>query len=321
MKHSGTPATDGNDMGGLSIHDLRRRVHAVRRADFRTMTLGQLQARIELLLDRIPLFVYGLELTGVYRARANLGDALFDHTRDLWYPPAEVVTRQRMNEAGTARFYAANTPHTAVFELRPQVGQRYTVLLARSRWEHSTFAGPFVGLASSLSFDAVSLRRTGDHQRQQLRMRLGNANYKKYVLVDEWLSGRMTMPIEVGREQEYMPTIAFANLMFGAPGVNTIMYPSVTTDRHGINLCMQPDVADELLQPSEAWVFEIEGIDAHPDTHQPMFRTRPLIRTTSISGSGEIVWRPPGEGLGESEMNYFSRGQVRSLAKMPQPIA
>ena len=89
------------------------------------------------------------------------------------------------------------------------------------------------------------------------RDQLGPANYKKRLLIDDYLSEIFAAVVPDGEEHKYKPTIALANLLFSAPNLDAVNYPSVATANHGINVCTLPDKADQLFSPLEAWMIRV----------------------------------------------------------------
>ena len=98
------------------------------------------------------------------------------------------------------------------------------------------------------------------------RKQLGEGNYKKWLLIDDYLSKIFGGAVPDDEGHMYKPTIALADLLLKAPGVDAISYPSVATSDHGINVCMLPDRADAIFVALEAWMMEIGEAALHPQT-------------------------------------------------------
>jgi hypothetical protein len=159
-------------------------------------------------------------------------------------------------------------PNTAIQELRPQPGNIFTVLMAMTR-QVETLNVAFIGLERSKApevqhFTEKDMFRNAPH----FRIQLGVANYNKWLLIDDYLSEIFGVPVPEGEEYKYKPTIALANLLFTAPNLDAVSYPSVATDDHGINVCMLPDKADRLFVPLEAWIIRVEESALHPTTSE-----------------------------------------------------
>lgn len=100
----------------------------------------------------------------------------------------EVTRPSRLNGPGKVRFYGANMPNTALLELRPQPGNIFTVLIARTRsGAVETLNTSFVGLEWSSAPEAQHL---GDDDTfrcpSHFREHLGAIDYKKWLLIDDY---------------------------------------------------------------------------------------------------------------------------------------
>lgn len=309
-KSSPTGQTRAFDPNRVSIHDLRARLSRLVRADLNLLSVSQLEQRIGLILHQVPLRVYPLAFSGVYRARPGGGHR---NARDLWYPPPGVSRLGRLNEAGGVVLYAANTPHTALFELRPVAGQTYTALLARTKQSFVELQVTMLGITQARSSDIAEVRAALAKRDASLRQALGNGNYKKYALLDQWLTSAITAEVPPDNPDQYKVTAALANILFRAP-LDAITYPSVATDQNGINLCLLPSRADELLRPAEAWEFEVVEDYQHPATGRHLYKVQALRKTTSIDQNGTLVWGPNGAGVGADDLRFFARGQLGYLS-------
>jgi hypothetical protein len=125
------------------------------------------------------------------------------------------------------------------------------------------------------------------------------------------------MRVPDGEEHKYKPTIALAGLLFTAPNLDAVNYPSVATEDYGINVGMLPEKADQFFAPSEAWMIRIEENALHPQTGQRLQRIHFLSRSHEIGSDGVITWRPPGEGIDPDVINRFVRRRMQSLSEWP----
>lgn len=304
----------------ISILDLRRRIASLQSADLATLNDAAAAYRIEQVIDQYPFQIRPLWLNAMYRARRNEPGEVFSSASQLWCPPANKVTRpSRLNGIGQVRFYASSMPNTAVFELGPKSGDTFTVLIARTRTgKLEALNVAFVGLERALSpevqhFNKNDLFRTAPHFRELV----GPTNYKKWLLIDDYLSAIFGAFVPAGEEYRYKPTIALANLLFTAPKLDAVNYPSVATGDHGINVCMLPGRADELFTPFEAWMIEVAEQATHSETGELLWRTQFQRRSHEIGPDGVIVWRPPGKAIDQSEIMRFARRRVESLKAWP----
>jgi hypothetical protein len=303
-------------MGHVSIHDLRQRITRLRRSDLRALSQEAVAARVARIVDQYPFQMRPWRVSGVYRARVNKPGVLYTSAAELWYPPKPdfVKSAGRLNKPGQVLFYAANTPNAAAIELRVKLGDMVTVLVART---HSgvleELNTAFVGLERALAREVNTLGpsdmfRTAPHFRKQL----GEGNYKKWLLIDDYLSAIFGAVVPDDQPHLYRPTIALADMLFRAPKLDAIHYPSVATQDHGINVCMLPARADAVFRASEAWMIEVGQKELHPETKQPLMRVRFRLRSHEIGLDGAIHWRPEGEGIdGETIMGFVGQRMDR----------
>ena len=120
-------------------------------------------------------------------------------------------------------------------------------------------------------------------------------------------------PCQKVRNTNYKPTIALANVLFTAPGLDAINYPSVASGDNGINVCMLPDKADQLFVPKEAWMIRLGERAAHPEKGAPIWRTDFLQRSKKIGPDGIIKWWAPGEGINQAEVMNLLEAEWRAL--------
>jgi hypothetical protein len=210
-------------------------------------------------------------------------------------------------------------PNTALLELRPKPGNIFTVLITRTRsGAVATLNTSFVGLERSLAPEVQHLGDDDTFRRaSHFRRHLGAINYKKWLLIDDYLSEIFGGPVAEGEDYKYKPTIALADILFTAPKLDAVTYPSVATSDHGINICMAPEKADEFFVPFEAWMVRVDERALHPETGQVLHRVHFLNRSQEIGADGAIIWRPIGEGINPEEIMRFVRRRMSSLNQWP----
>lgn len=310
----------GTSLNKISYFDIRRRVNNLSEADLKTLSEEQVSNRVARIIDQYPLQIRKLELSGLYRAQKNGNGELFTHAKRLWHPSPEHVKRPgRLNKARQVRFYAANMSNATTLELDPKIGDVFTVLVARTKDEAISMDVAFIGVERSKSFDLnhftkQDMFRTSPSFQQQL----GEKNYKKWLLIDDYLSTIFGAPVSEEEEHKYKPTIALAELLFSCPYLDAINYPSVATNDHGINICMLPEKVDELFYPSDAWMIRVEAEDTHPDTGEKLQRISFLRRSSKIDSDGKIHWLPEGHGITQDNILGFTRQRMQTLKEMPE---
>jgi RES domain-containing protein len=308
-------------MDRVSIHDLRQRIARLRRVDLRTLSQEAVAARVARIIDQYPFQIRPWKVSGVYRARVNEPGVLFRSAAELWFPPRPELVKSagRLNKPGQVLFYAANMPNVAAIELRVKPGDMVTMLMARTRTgRFEELNTVFIGLERALAPEVNDLGpsdmfRSAPHFRKQL----GEGNYKKWLLVDDYLSEIFGVAVPDGQSHLYYPTIALADLLFRAPKVDAITYPSVATQDKGINVCMLPARADAVFRASEAWMIQVGEKGLHPHTQEALMRIRFRLRSREIGPDGVIHWRSEGEGIDEETIMRFVRQRMEQLERWP----
>lgn len=281
----------------ISYGDLVARLSRARAMDVRTLATEAIDRRIGTIMDGYHTVVIKAQMNGLYRARKNITEQPYQRVSDLWYPPASVVqTRGRFNEPGTSMFYASNRATTAVYELRPRVGDLITLLVIRTKKPFVELDCAHIGLERSLAPELGPTQR-GRMLRNNPRFQAMLKHYQisnKWLVVDEFLSDMATTLFPPNQEQDkYKITNAISRLLFRIPGVQALNYPSVATRLTGLNLCLPPQLADEHFVGSEAWMMRLEEqADQLPGLNEqgPFYRTTFLRKSESIGPDGQIRW-------------------------------
>ena len=172
----------------------------------------------------------GLEISQLYRARVfqseeKLKDALASPVVELGPPPSQLAVAGRMNAQGIAVFYGADTPETAIAEVRPPVGSevvvtRFDILKTLNLLDLTAFQDL---LPKGSLFDLAF-----------------NETVRKAKFLKN-LSDQMAKPIMPDDQaQQYLITQAIADfLSFHADlQLDGIIYPSVQIEHSGVNIML-----------------------------------------------------------------------------------
>jgi hypothetical protein len=119
---------------------------------------------------------------------------------------------------------------------------------------------------------------------------------KRWFKVDNFLAEMATAMFPAEEEEDqYKITNAISEILFRAPEVDALNYPSVATNLNCVNLCLKPAVADRLFKPCEAWMIRIEeradhvpGLKEKPT--DVFYRTTFMRRSEKIDENGDIHW-------------------------------
>lgn len=291
--------------------DLRRQISAAKRWNLSDLTEAEVYERTSRLLVGYALKLIEIGSQGVYRARINIGEELFANVNELWYPPASVVSRRgRFNGVGESKFYCSNRLHAAIYEMRPQVGQLLTVLIAGTKSASTKIECIHLGVhrlredQSITNGLEVGLRGDADFLRS---LDLLNIR-QKWLMLDDYLTDIATGLYPVGEEEDrYKATLAAERFLGRVPTSAGLLYPSVAVAMSAINLCLPPQQADRLLFPSEAWMFRVvTGLEVVPPGERIIGGGGHILkverRSTAIHADGSIEWTPAASGFNPRDL-------------------
>jgi hypothetical protein len=283
----------------------------------------QLRSRIGLIIDDYPRQLRQLALSGIYRARKNPPGEEFTSARELWYPPAAVTKPGRLHGAGQVRFYGASAPNTTLLELKPQTGDVFTILVARTKSGtlETLRKVAFIGVERSLAPEGAAVTSNDLFRTSPgFRANLGQPGYRKWLRIDDFISEMLGERIDDASEHKYKLTGAFGDLLFEAPELDAVIYPSVATSNHGLNICLLPEKVDTIFHPSEVWEIVVGEKAMHDDFDSPLHGVSFRRRSQEIASNGAIQWLPPGVGVDPQSVAAFVRHRLRTLATLPHPV-
>lgn len=292
------------DLRVVSIHEMRRRLSALRRLNLSTAKMSQVVQRLQRIIDGFPMSLVTVEMSGLFRARATQNDIAFGNVAELWAPPPEkVVLRGRLNDVGVSRFYCASQAHTAVLETRPKTNGYFTLLICSAKTGKVNLPGIFLGLERSASEEMTDAQPIAKRILEARARSMGPGNFKKYRLVDTMIGDLITEIIDDDASFRYLPTIALAHLMLDKVGGPSVVgYPSCTTEHKGVCMVMRPEVASEHFVGTEAWQFAMVGELEVDGEAKPLLASRPIRRSEFISADGSISWLPDGKGIAPADI-------------------
>jgi hypothetical protein len=273
--------------------EIQRRISQVR-GHSTELTMDEVYGRVCTLLTNHLVMPKRLRMQGLWRAqKGNVGE-FFENAKRLWYPPEELVTNLgRLNAKGESVFYCAPTREIAAFETRPQVGDWITLLAADKRERLRPLQIIPLGLEQCTSPVLKAIGYKPVRHDPPIRDSLGSENnYRKWCKVDDFLGELLTQAVSPGEEDRYKATIALAKAMHRFPGVDGFAYPSIATERQGVNLCLTTAAADSHLQPLSCHVFRIDAPMAPPW----VFATSYIASSSSIAPDWTITWQHHDEG-------------------------
>lgn len=277
----------------VRLLDLRAKVDRARSMDLKALTDEQVFQRIARLCDGYTKRYDPLFTNLVFRARPQNKGEVFQHVSEVWYPPAEKVSRGRFNAAGEPVLYVSNRPHAAIFEMRPKVGDRFTLLAIHRKDIGQRIQCISVGMSRC---QAAEVAVGGAHMNWD-KLDMPPKLQARWKLIDQYLGDLSLHPCPDGEADGiYKATNAIARLFDGIPDVDALKYPSVAVDLGAVNFRLTTSKADELFKAGEAWMIEITDHQAEvkglPPLQTGYFCTRIVARTSPIGPDGKLIWMP-----------------------------
>jgi hypothetical protein len=281
---------DGHRLDSRRLEDIQAHIRAIEELDRASTTIDELKERLQLLLDGYTCMTRLISSHQAWRARVNGETPLFENVRQLWYPPAEgIKTHGRLNRPGQSVMYVAGSHHTAALELRPKVGQRFTVLVVRL---NDKDALPHVmelgigGKASEFGFKTdFPLLENTPGGRAFLR-----GNEPKHFAIRSFLAREFMRIVPRGHEDQFKLSIAIAEMLMVSERIDGVIYPSIAGDGTGsgggTNMALKPSAADRLFVAETCWLAEVLREVESPGA----FEVLCVRRARQIEPTGQIVW-------------------------------
>ena len=278
-----------------------KRIHALTCLDLHRIPVDKLERQMRELLGAgyvsRPLLINAPD---VYRARKNNETPFTNVKAELWWPEPKYVTKRgRCNEAGHPVFYCANSEDTAVIEMQPEVGDVLTVLKCSLVSANSQ---PMVMTVGIHDFIAKSNPRYGgtppelDIAQQTFLQREGISETNP--LLNSYLSKELVRKVAANDEDNYKATSTITKILLETPDlfnddgtaapsreIDGLAYPSIRTDKLGVNLALKTTVADILYKPESCVVYRVT--EKRDKNH---YEVGTLLQSTSIAFDGTITW-------------------------------
>lgn len=275
----------------VSVHHLRSSIKAFERINLETSPQRVVSDQMRRILRMYPWSVVPHDIHAVFRGRPNEGDVSFEHVSELWYNKnSDQIGPGRLNDAGQPVFYCASEVDTAIFELRPKANTKITVLIVRGKKCRLRIDGSFLGATLSRNHLVLQNRPIIDRTKFELLANIGKSNARKVTMVDGFIGQHLIKTVRSAERHLYKPTIAIADFLFGSAKIPLLSYPSVATAAEGVNYAFPAHIADEWLEPHEAWEFQIHGTRLASDGTVDGYVFSPLRRSRKIADTGSIDW-------------------------------
>jgi len=226
---------------------------------------------------------------GIFRGRIENSDHLFTNVCELSNrKPEDVKDYGRCHKPGVSIFYAANNLDTVLSELRPEIGDRLQVSIAKPR------KGQDVVLTAIGEIDHV--RRYGqalignEESKSIYKNFLDNISSEtdlKALYLDAFMSDLFISPAR--RTQDYKATSALSDIILSAERdgkriLDGFAYPSVA-HRGGLNFAIRGEKFAQCMEVDHCMAFEIMDYFGYG-----IYGRRQYAKSTSIASDGTIEW-------------------------------
>lgn len=279
--HTTAPA---DVLAEVRLEEIQERIRVIESLDLADVPMDMLVEQVQALCQGYATITRRISMRAAYRARKSA--LLFPNVRELWYPPARVLTSiGRCNAAYEPVFYCSDSEGTAILETRPTVGDKVTVLQAIPR---SPIRQPRVfevGLPEHVSPNNPKIPAGQLHDDDEaVKVVGGKDNLAKLRTVRAFLVREFTRIVEPGNEHEYKTSLAITRF-HADDSIDGLWYPSIASNRLGTNLALRTGAADDLLRPFACW--QIEVVERLADSE---FRVLCTKKAKRIEIDGSILW-------------------------------
>lgn len=266
--------------------------------DFLKLSEDRVFERIRRIFDAYTTQTQTIRTNGLFRARVNPPNVVFESASELWYPPSNVITRAgRFNLAGQPVFYASARAHAAILEVRPAVRDTVTLLVAGAQRQHADISCAHVGLHRCNDFPEAT-GANGAQPRSNPSFIADLQSYgvlNKWLKIDDYFADLTTTVVPPGEDESvFKGTNAIARVLAKIPDIESLNYPSIATHLNCVNLCLTAEAADRHLRPSEAWMLRVTDWQAELPGQAPtksgFYQTEILARSRPIGKDSRIEW-------------------------------
>jgi hypothetical protein len=272
-----------------SLKSIKQEFSALKRCDLATHSIDDLAKRVDRFMQGYSCLTRKIDSEYCWRARKNETADKFDHVSKLWYKPAQLVTTLgRMNRLKRSIMYVAATWQIAFLEMRPQVGDIFTILELSLKDPTSTPHVMELGVAEKQKEFGLPRTLRTLNETPNAKIHFGQKNADKIQLIRSLLSSEFTKPVERGHEQEFKLTIAIAENLLSSSQIDGIEYPCMAGHpkefRGAENLALKPESTDRLYKANKCWMIRVDGFDGQN------FLTKIIVTSKGIESDGRIFW-------------------------------
>ncbi len=226
---------------------------------------------------------------GVFRGRIENKEHLFTNVRELSNrTPEDVQDYGRCHKPGVSIFYGANNLDTVLSELRPEIGDRLHVSVAKPKMEQEVVLTAIGEIEHVRRYGRALIGN--EKSRAMIQDFLDNINSEaglKALYLDAFMSDLFISPTH--GNQDYKATSALSDIILSAERdgkriLDGFAYPSVA-HRGGMNFAIRGERFAECMVIDHCMAFEIIDYLGYG-----IYGRRQYAKSTSITADGTIEW-------------------------------
>ena len=278
----------------MAIESLREWIELIEGADFAALDkqgIDLICGFVGSLRPHVATFVHRTPVQDVWRVTPN--HAVLENARDtrlhqlalLKYPPAEKARYGRANLPGRSVLYGAFSRISPRLETKPVSGD----LITLTRWRSG--AGTVLSVAPIVFLPEIVAAMPyyqGHYQRFEQWLAGKPDDEARYVReATEFITRQFIKHVPVGRSADYLVSAAFADLLLQDDGIDAVVYPSVATALHDVNIAIKPAVFDGLFEPVEAHEMMVARVSADGSRYHQHHTAR---ADRWDMGAGRVLW-------------------------------
>lgn len=271
-------------LSDLSFKDLEKAIENYLNLDFYSCSINDADKLLRQIINHFITQTLVWKEPIIYRARRHSNKLLFENIGELIYPK-NATTIGRLNEIGESLFYGASHRDTALLEMRPKLGEEFTIL--ESRLIDITNAPKFmeVGIRELMTIQNHSPDFLIQNRRFLEKTLASKDNKLRYKLINDFLIREITKIVNENETYNYKGTIAIGQFYIkGNTIVDGMIYPSIS--RSGAEcIAIKPESYDRFYRPDRC--FKIKIVDIDSNGIPTAYCTNNSIK---IESDGMIIW-------------------------------
>lgn len=272
-------------LSDLTFKDLEKAIDQYLSLDFRNSSIADADKLFRQIIKHFVTQTMVWREPIIYRARRhNSGKALFDNAEELIYPK-NATTLGRLNEIGESIFYGASHRDTALLEMRPKLGEEFTILESRLKDIEKAPKFMEVGIRELMTNQNHSTDFIKQNREMLDKALVNEENKKRNRLINDFLIKEMTKVVKDGEIYNYKGTIAIGQFFIKSnPFADGLLYPSI--NRNGAEcVAIKPDSYDRFYRPDRCFKIKIVNIVAKgiPTAYC-------IDNSTNVDVNGHITW-------------------------------